>query len=246
MLSVHSLPALDQDMHVHSTFSDGAGTIEENVAAAEQRGLSRIRLVDHVRATTAWTGDFVCEVRRVSELSEIDVSCGLEAKLLDVSGALDVPDDTGGADFIYIADHQVPMADGPVNPARVRERLANGELDSAAVISQLVAATRNAVDRRERVVIAHLFSVLPKIGLAEADVPTSAIEALAATAAAASASVEIDERWRCPSARTLRVFHAAGVPILLSTDSHSPETIGRFGYCVEVLDELSGKGGGSW
>ena len=90
-----------------------------------------------------------------------------------------------------------------------------------------------------RLVIAHLFSVLPKVGLDERAVPQESLERLAQAAAESGASIEIDERWRCPSARTLRPFHAAGVPILLSTDSHSPETIGRYDYCLGVIEELA-------
>lgn len=37
-----------EDMHVHSTFSDGRDTI--NVAAAERLGLLELTYVDHVRA----------------------------------------------------------------------------------------------------------------------------------------------------------------------------------------------------
>jgi histidinol phosphatase-like PHP family hydrolase len=37
----------------------------------------------------------------------------------------------------------------------------------------------------------------------------------------------------------VRAFHAAGVPILLSTDSHTPETIGRYDYCLGVVGELA-------
>lgn len=238
MLSTRGLPAPDQDMHIHSTFSDGAGTIDENLAVAQARGLTRVCLVDHVRASTPWASDFVREIRRASARSELAVSCGLEAKVLDLTGRLDLPADTGGADYVYVADHQVPLAEGPAHPARVREAIADGELDAVVVTGDLVRALINALDRPESVVIAHLFSVLPKIGVSEAELPIEAIEELAAAAAAAGASVEIDERWRCPSARTLRVFHAAGVPILLSTDSHSPDTIGRYRYCVEVLDRL--------
>jgi putative hydrolase len=84
-----------------------------------------------------------------------------------------------------------------------------------------------------------LFSVLPKIGLDESAVPAESLERLAAAAGESGASIEIDERWRCPSARTLRAFRAAGVPILLSTDSHSPETIGRYDYCLGVVGELT-------
>lgn len=226
-------------MHVHSTFSDGTATIEENVAAAERRGLSRVTCVDHVRADTDWVGDFVREVRRVAAGTEIAVWCGLEAKLLDVHGTLDLPADCGGADYVYIADHQVPLADGPVEPRRVREAIAEGRMEAPAVIAAIVEATGHAVARAENVVIAHLFSVLPKLGIDERDVPLVAIQDLAGVAAAAGARVELDERWRCPSARTLTPFLRAGVPILLSSDSHSSRTIGRYDYCLRVLDELA-------
>lgn len=238
-MSTRTLRRPDQDRHVHSTFSDGTGTIEENLAAAELRGLSRVTFVDHVRASTDWVGDFVREVRRVAAHTEITLRCGLEAKMLDLSGTLDLPVGTAGADYIYVADHQVPLADGAAEPSRVRAAIASGKLEVPEVISAIVEATKNAIGRPENVVIAHLFSVLPKLGIEESDVPIGAIEGLAGVAAAAGARVEIDERWRCPSARTLRVFQQARVPILLSTDSHSPNTIGRYAYCLEVLEQLS-------
>jgi PHP domain len=54
--------ALDQDFHVHSTFSDGASTLAENVAAARDRELRTLCLVDHVRRDTAWVPEFVAAV----------------------------------------------------------------------------------------------------------------------------------------------------------------------------------------
>ena len=76
--------------------------------------------------------------------------------------------------------------------------------------------------------IAHFFSILPKIGLAEADVRADGLDRLAAEAARTGQEIEISERWRCPSAATLRPFLRRGVPIVLSTDSHRRETIGRY------------------
>jgi putative hydrolase len=243
-VTVEALPAPDQDMHVHSTFSDGSGTIEENLTAAQSRGLTRVTCVDHVRASTDWAADFVREVRRAAAGTDIAVQCGLEAKLLDVDGSLDLPAECGGADLIYIADHQVPLAGGPVHPGRVRAAIAARELAPEAVVAAILEATKNALEQVDNAVIAHLFSVLPKLGLDEATVPIEAIAALARVAAATGAAVEIDERWRCPSARTLVPFLDAKVPILFSTDSHAPETVGRYRYCLEVLDELA-RGGGS-
>jgi len=56
--------AFDEDFHVHSTFSDGASTLAENVRVARERRLRTLCLVDHVRADTAWLPDFVRPWRR--------------------------------------------------------------------------------------------------------------------------------------------------------------------------------------
>jgi putative hydrolase len=236
---VNALPATDQDMHVHSTFSDGSGTVAENVAQAERAGLSALTCVDHVRRDTAWVNEFAAEVREQAADTNVELRCGIEAKILDTSGELDLPADVDGIDRIYAADHRVPLDDGPADPAAVRIAIAEGDADATAVVESIVTATANASGRHPNVVIAHLFSVLPKIGLDESSVPADALERLASAAADAGASIEVDERWRCPSARTLRPFRDAGVPILLSTDSHSPETIGRYEYCLAVIEELA-------
>jgi putative hydrolase len=228
-----------QDMHVHSTFSDGANTIEENVAEAERLGLRELTCVDHVRAGTGWVAEYAAEVARVNATTPVVVRCAVEAKLLDTAGSLDLPLDLAGVDAVYAADHQVPLADGPHSPSEIGALIATGTLSAAEAIGALATATANALRRRPAVVIAHLFSVLPKLGLSESDVPQELLDQLAAITAQTDTGVEISERWSCPSARTLRPFLDNGVPILLSTDSHRRETIGRYSYCTGVLAELA-------
>lgn len=235
-------PSLTQDMHVHSTFSDGKNTIAENVAEAERVGLTEMTCVDHVRFDTAWVPEFVAAVREAGERTPIDLHCAIEAKILDTRGTLDLPPHLEGIDSVYAADHQVPSLEGPLNPHTVREEIESGALDPQEVLRWIVGATAAAVHRHPDVVIAHLFSVLPKIGLGEEDVPRSLIESLADAAAESGARIEVDERWRCPSARTLRPFCRRDVPLLLSTDSHRRETIGRFDYCAGVVRDLRATG----
>jgi putative hydrolase len=139
---------------------------------------------------------------------------------------------------VYVADHQVPLADGPNHPRDVRRRLEGGDMTIEEVIGALLTSTSKALDRAQAVVIAHFLSILPKLGLAESDVPADMLDALAAETARTGQRIEISERWRCPSAATLRPFASRGVPILLSTDSHRRETIGRYDYCLAVLGEL--------
>ena len=102
----------------------------------------------------------------------------------------------------------MPLADGPNHPRDVRARLERGELTAEEVLEAIVTATARALDRPEPVVIAHFLSILPKLGLAEADVPADLLDSLAAETARTGQRIEISERWRCPSAATLRAVPA--------------------------------------
>jgi putative hydrolase len=228
-----------QDMHVHSTFSDGRDTIEDNVAEAERLGLLELTCVDHVRVGTDWVADYAAAVRQVRTTTPVLLHCAVEAKLLDTAGNLDLPPDLDGVDAIYAADHQVPLADGPHTPSEIKEMMAGRTLSAADVVEAIVSSTAGALQRHSPVVIAHLFSVLPKVGLSEDDVPEELLEELAVVTAQTGARIEVSERWSCPNARTLRPFLRRGVPLLFSTDSHRSDTIGRYSYCVAVLAELT-------
>ena len=228
------------DMHVHSTFSDGRDRIEDNIAECESLGITALGCVDHVRADTDWVPSYVEAVQRLRETTAVELRCGIEAKLLDTTGALDLPERFDGVDAIYAADHQVPLDEGPTHPREVKRRIEEGEMSAEEVVDAILTSTLRALDRPEHVVIAHFGSILPKIGLSETDLPADGLDRLAAETARTGQEIEISERWRCPSATTLRPFVRHGVPIALSTDSHKRETIGRYAYCLAVSRELAG------
>lgn len=232
--------ALAEDMHVHSTFSDGLHSPVENIRQAEQVGLKRLCCVDHVRRDTAWLGDFVMEINRLKSASPLQIFSGIETKLLNQAGDLDMPDDVSGVDFVYVADHQFPLGNETFTPAQIKEMLAAERVTPAELFAALVEATANSLDRHPRIVIAHLFSILPKIGLSEEQVPEELIAELAAKTRATGAQLEVDERWKCPSARTVEIFMQAGVPIRFSTDSHRKEKIGLYKYNLALSEQLSG------
>lgn len=227
-----------QDMHVHSTFSDGKNTIEENLERAVSLGLESLTCVDHVRRDTDWLPEYVAAIERLRPTASLELICGVEAKLLNTAGDLDLPELPAGIDRIYAADHQVPLEDGPHDPALVRSQIETGVRDARDVIASIVKATAAAAVRHRGMVIAHLFSILPKLGLDEADVPDDLLDELSQVAADTGTLVEIDERWKCPSARSLQPFADRGVTVLMSTDSHTREKIGRFDYCSRTWLEI--------
>ena len=221
--------ALDEDFHVHSTFSDGASTLAENVEAARDRGLRTLCLVDHVRRDTAWVPDFVAAVETYRHQPGLRVLAGVEAKILDTSGRIDTPPDLSGIDLVLIADHQFPGDCGPVEPTQARETIGRGGMTAAEAIEQLCEATANALDATDRGrVLAHLFSVLPKMGLDEAMVPEPLLADLAGRVALAGAMVEINEKWACPSPRTVAAMGRAGVCVVAGSDSHHCRDVGVY------------------
>lgn len=227
---------LDEDMHVHSTFSDGKNTPLENLHVAEQLGLRRLGCVDHVREDTTWLPLFIDTIEDLRTTTSLELLACVEAKILDADGKLDVPSDFSGVDWIYAADHQLPFGDRCYTPRDIRTAIAQGDLDTSEVVASLLRATRGAIESYPRVVIAHLFSIFPKIRLSEEDVPLGQIEELARIAKIHGACIEIDERWKCPSLRTVRVFERAGVPVWASTDSHRREKIGQYTYVREFIE----------
>lgn len=239
-----TMPAsLDEDYHVHSTFSDGVSTVEENVREAARQGLARICLTDHVRRDTTWVADFVSAVRPLRRGPDLEILVGVEAKILDQAGQLDLPPGLDGIDLVLIADHQFPGEHGPVLPGEMRILISAGTLSGAEAISALIDATASALARAAgpRPLIAHLFSVLPKMGLSETEVPDGELDLLAGRARDTGALLEVNEKWSCPSPRTVSAFVSAGVPVVASTDSRG---IGRDSTVSDTLQVLASGSGG--
>lgn len=232
-----SRPFPKQDMHVHSTFSDGRATIPENITRAEELELDALTLVDHVRVDTPWVGDFVATVAAARASTSVRLLAGVEAKILTVAGDLDLPPDLCGADRVYIADHQLPGQTGPEHPKAVREAIAAGERCANDVVAALVEGTVNAMERHPGNVLAHLFSLLPKIGLDESHVTDGELSRIARVASETGSTIELSERWRCPGPRAAQTFAAAGVRIAVSTDSHSRDTLGVYDWCRTIWNE---------
>jgi putative hydrolase len=234
---------LDEDFHVHSTFSDGTDSVEANIDAAARRGLTRLGCVDHVRRDATYVPAYVEAVRALRGLVPLDLSIGVEAKILDASGTLDLPPELADIDFVYVADHQFPDEAGPVSPRAIRDAIAANELTSVEVVEELVNATIAAMERYApdfRIVLTHPFSILPKLGLDESTVTDEAIGRLLAAARMTESAIEVSERWRCPGERVVHMAAAHHVRLVASTDSHCAADIGQYSYVANVSASLSG------
>jgi putative hydrolase len=226
------------DHHVHSTFSDDAvSTLAQNVEAAAAVGLTTLRLVDHVRQSTTWVPEYLAAVRALRVPDGLTVLTGVEAKILDVAGTLDIPVLPDGIDRVLIADHQFPGTEGPLGPSTVRERMAAGWAPDD-VLDQFVDALIATMRRNPGNQLAHCFSILPKIGLSEQELGPERIEAWARTAAQTDTLVEVNEKWGCPGSDALTALRRAGGEVVASTDSHDAAEVGRYARVIPLLDAV--------
>lgn len=227
------------DLHTHSDVTDGTASPEAMADAAVAAGLHTWGLSDHVRADSMWLPEYAVRVRAIVRPG-LTVQCGIEVKMLDSSGRLDLPAALPELDYVLVADHQYPAADGPTHPREVRRRLDAAETTPAAVVDELIAATCAAVGRAPfRPIVVHLFSLLPKMGLSEAAVHDEHRRALAGACLAAAAAVEVNEKWRCPSAATIFALAEAGVPIVAGSDAHRWADVGAWPYLTSLDSELT-------
>ena len=132
---------------MHSTFSDGARPDRGQHrggrgARADRARLRRPRARRHRLGAGLRRGGAAAARRD----RRCELRCGIEAKLLDTTGALDLPAEIDGVDAIYAADHQVPLAERAHASARGARADRRAATSSAAEVVDAILT----VDARAR------------------------------------------------------------------------------------------------
>ena len=208
------------DLHVHTDWSDGRDPMELMVAAAKDRGLEYVAITDHSVGRGIANGltverlrEHMAQVREIeARIGGIRVLCGTEMDIR-ADGSLDYPDDVL---------EELDWVVGSVHSAMSQ--------DSTRMTERIVAAMRNP----HVSVIGHLTGRL--IGERE---PISAdFEALFRAAADTGTAMEINSS---PSRLDLKDVHVhrareLGVPLVISTDSHTVEALDNVRYGIAVAN----------
>lgn len=102
------------ELHMHTRWTDGQGTVREVLERARERGLRTVAFTEHVRRSTDWFSAFADEVRSEAlRVPELRVLVGCEAKALDEQGDLDAsPAVLAECDLVLGSVHRFPDAGG--------------------------------------------------------------------------------------------------------------------------------------
>jgi DNA polymerase (family 10) len=203
------------DLHMHTTESDGKGSLEDMVAAARDRGLKYIAITDHSKRVSMANG--LDGKRLRSQWKQIDalneklsgfrVLKGVEVDILE-RGGLDLEDDVlAEADWVVASVHYGQNQKSDQITKRIVDALANPN------ISAIAHPTGRIINRRKsyEVDLEAVFEAALKHGkLLELN--------------SNPARLDLDD-INCLAAKR------HGVPIVISTDAHSPRGLEvlRFG-----------------
>jgi DNA polymerase (family 10) len=205
------------DLHMHTTATDGAASIEEMVAAARGRGLSYIAITDHSQRVSMARG--LDPTRLLAQWAEIDrirpslpkgftLLKGIECDILE-KGGMDLPDDVlAQADWVIASLHY--------GQKQTREQITDrilGALHNPHV-SIVAHPTGRLLNKREpyQVDLDAVMTAAKKNGkLLELN--------------ANPVRLDLNDVY-CAAAKQY------GIPIVISTDAHAPEEMAVMRYGI--------------
>ena len=210
------------DFHVHTSYSDGEGTAAVMVEAAEARGLEAVAITDHgpelsVGISPHNIEPMLSDVELARRDASIPVLRGIEANIIDPTGAIDIDERMFGRfDLLLVGLHTLrsPIQD-PVALARV-------------YLTSLV----NAMSKTRIDIVAHPFHLHGNLARY---LTREEILEFMKLAAERGVAIELNSKYHSPDDDFLRACLREGVKLSIGTDAHTPGEVGRIDWALATL-----------
>jgi putative hydrolase len=225
------------DLHTHTTYSHGKGTVLENVTAALTKGLRAVGITDHGPRMAPWVRTSVRDFRKMRrEVTEVDsrvqgikVLAGAECNISSARGDLDVPHSIRrGLDIVLAGLHPGILPNSGSDwmvlyGGNWAARFSTGLRRRARVNN--TKAVVDAVRRNDVDVITH-----PGYHL---DIDT--VE-LARVCAARDTALEINAHHHEMTPEFCRAAAKAGCKFVIDSDAHKPADVGNLERGIKVAE----------
>lgn len=245
----------NSDLHTHSSYSDGRGSLEDNVRAAEAAGLDAVAIADHLFPEGhPRFGDRerlrqrLEEVRQVRSWAGLPVIMAVEATATDVEGTLSAsPQDLEGVELSLVDVGSITAGVATsVLPGRERQLASVLRLYGRLAGNELVDG------------LAHPFALgCFGLDITLEDLPETALRELGANLAEHGTAFEINNGfwWWWPQfhpmqvaelyARVVAAVAEGGARFTLGSDAHCNTGVGNLGWAKRVA-QLAGLSNHSW
>ena len=202
------------DLHTHTTYSDGTGSVPENIAAAEQKGLKLLGISDHIHYLTPKSlNRYVREIRQWGESAEIVVLAGVEANI--TQDGVDITVDIARKLDYVIASVHLWVETPEEHVELVKLALQDDNVD----------------------VIGHFGASFPYTGYPSEDY----LEEILDLAEANGKAFEISSRYKVPEPDFIRKCIRRGIKLTFASDAHWPRSVGNVSWSEKVFRKAGGR-----
>ena len=216
------------DLHTHTTFSHGKGSIEENVKAGITAGLSTIGISDHGPGHLTYgvkRGKIAVMREEISRLRplypEIEILLGIEANIINFSGRTDLTDDEiNQLDYMNAGYHFGVLGEEPW----VSLRIHSGNLFRQITNSSSRKLKKLNTELVIRALNENTIKVLTHSGFKE----DSDILEIAKTCATRGTYMEISDGHDFLSVEGIKIASKTDVKFVIQSDAHIPDKVGSF------------------
>ena len=217
------------DLHTHTIYSHGKGTIRENVEAAVARGLKKIAISDHGpgHLTYGMKRSAIPQMRaEIAELSkefpEIEIALSVEANVVSKGSCLDVtPQEFADYDFV-IGGYHYGVLNGYCVENFIQNKINKG--DNTGSGASLKKLRRKNTDMAVKAVYENDLKILTHPG----DKGPFDILEIAKACADRGTLMEISTWHDHLTVEEIKTAALTDVGFIISSDAHHPSRIGDF------------------
>lgn len=223
------------DWHTHSRYSDGRGTVRENLEAARQRGLVSLAITDHgpynIGVGVESGATYLAIKQEVDRLSpdfpELEIKVGAEADIISPAGEIDLAAEIiKELDLLIVGLHPyVWPADGRGAGWVLGNQLARlSRSYKEKIRTENTKAVKEALYRYPVNILSH-----PDLGM-----PLECRE-IAECCAHNGVWYEINTGHQYQQVEDIRELLPTGVEFVINSDAHYPATVGELAAGIELM-----------
>lgn len=230
---------LTYDLHTHTTFSHGKGSIEDNVKVGIKKGLKTIGISDHGPGHVTYgvkranIAVMRTEIERLKPLyPEIEILLGIEANIINPSGNLDVTEEElKQFDYLLAGYHYGVFGEAPMQALGLH--LQN------LVLNKFHRSTGKQKKHNTELTIKAIYENKIKILTHPGDKGAFDIAAIASACADRGTLMEVSTWHDWLTVEGIKQAAKTGASFVISSDAHTPE---RIGDCLGAVDRIIAAG----
>ena len=230
---------LHGDYHTHTVYSDGIGTIEENVQSALFKGLKQIALTEH-SFTHMMFGisrndlpKYKAEIEQVREKykdKDIDILFGIESNLINLDGDIDITmQEREMFDVLVVGYHKTYLPNSIAN-------FFNFFLpNSYRIFKQSKKRIQKNTDAYIKAIKKYNIDIIAHLNYGGCRVDCVQI---AKVAKQYGAYIELNGKRILFTDREILDMQKTGVKFIISSDAHQPKKVGKNSKAFNIIERL--------